>query len=254
MLRLISLAFAGAVVIYLAVCVALFFFQRSMIYHPQPLHDRRYPTFELPAKDARVLVTARDIDGPRAVIYFGGNGEDSSGAVTSLAALLPERAIYALHYRGYGGSSGAPSESALFQDALALLDHVQHKHARASIIGRSLGSGVAVYLASRRPVERLVLVTPYDSVEAVAEYYFPYVPVRWILRDKFESWKYAPQVSAPTLILAAERDEVIPRANTERLVGRFEPGVTVFKVVPGMHHNTPTEYDEYQRCLGDWLR
>jgi len=194
------------------------------------------------------------MNGPRALIYLGGNGEDASMAVPVFATSFPDRAIYGLHYRGYGGSSGAPSESALFQDALTLFDEVHGTHSRIDVIGRSLGSGVAVYLASRRPVERLVLVTPYDSVEQVAAHYFPYIPVRWILRDKFESFKYASNVGAATLILAAERDDTIPRANSERLARYFRHGVATLEVVPGMDHNTPTEFPQYQRRLVDWLR
>jgi uncharacterized protein len=254
MLHVIRILVAGAAVLYLAMCGALFVFQRSMIYHPQPRYEHQYPTIVLPTAAARVLVTTRAVDGPRAIIYFGGNGEDASIAVPIFAANFPDQAIYALHYRGYGGSSGTPSEAALFEDALMLFDQARRQHPRIGVIGRSLGSGVAVYVASRRPVEKLVLVTPYDSVEEVAVHYFPYVPVRWILRDKFESWKYAPSVNAPTLILAAERDEAIPRANTERLAPHFQPGVVTFQVVPGMSHNTPTEFSEYQRRLCDWLR
>jgi hypothetical protein len=73
-------------------------------------------------------------------------------------------------------------------------------------------------------VSRLVLVTPYDSLQALAVQQFPYLPVRWLLLDKFESWRYAPQVSAPTEILVAERDEIIPMANSEQLYSRFAKG------------------------------
>jgi pimeloyl-ACP methyl ester carboxylesterase len=115
----------------------------------------------------------------------------------ALSVAFPDRAIYLLHYRGYGGSSGTPSEKALFADALTLFDEVRTKHSSVDVVGRSLGSGVAVYVASLRPVARLVLVTPFDSLEGLAALRFPYVPVKWLLRDKFESWRFAPQVTAP---------------------------------------------------------
>ena len=162
---------------------------------------------------------------------------------------FPDHAIYLLHYRGYGGSSGGPSEQALFSDALALFDEAHSKHPNIEVIGRSLGSGVAVYVASLRPAARLVLVTPFDSMQEIAALQYPYVPVRWLLLDKFESWRYAPQITAPTLILAAEHDEIVPRANTELLQSRFKSGLTSIHVLPGTGHNTISNSREYMPLL-----
>ena len=154
-----------------------------------------------------------------------------------------------MHYRGYGGSSGKPSEAALVADALALFDKVNTEHQNITVVGRSLGSGVAVHLASLRPVARLILVTPYDSLQDLAARQFPYFPVRWLLRDKFESWRYAPLISVPTLIVAAEHDDVIPRTSTETLYKRFRAGVASFKVVTGTGHNSISESPEYLPLL-----
>jgi pimeloyl-ACP methyl ester carboxylesterase len=167
----------------------------------------------------------------------------------NFSAGFPESAIYLLHYRGYGGSSGKPSEGALFADALTLFDEVHSKHPQIDVVGRSLGSGIAVYLASLRPVSRLVLVTPYDSLQELAALQFPYLPVRWLLLDKFESWRFAPQVTAPTLIITAESDEVIPRASSELLRSRFKSGVASFKTVAGAGHNTISENADYMELL-----
>jgi pimeloyl-ACP methyl ester carboxylesterase len=88
-------------------------------------------------------------------------------------------------------------------------------------------------------------VTPYDSIQDLAMRQFPYFPVRWLLLDRFESWKYAARVTAPTLLVAAEHDEIIPRASTELLVTRFRRGVAALKVVAGAGHNTISESPEY---------
>ena len=121
-----------------------------------------------------------------------------------------------MHYRGYGGSAGAPSEAALLEDARTLFDQVHARHADVVAMGRSLGTGVAVRLASERPVSRLVLVTPYDSLQDIAVRQYPYFPVRWLLRERFDSGRVAARVTAPTLILAADGDEVIPRESTKK--------------------------------------
>jgi pimeloyl-ACP methyl ester carboxylesterase len=94
-----------------------------------------------------------------------------------------------------------------------------------------------------------VLVTPYDSIQEIAAARFSFFPVRWLLRDKFESWKYAPAVTAPTLLLAAEHDEVIPRASTELLLTRFKPGVASLKVVGSTGHNSISEHIDYAALL-----
>lgn len=246
LLIVVALAAAG----YLVLCAALFVFQRSLIYLPQP----RSPaggasTITLATDEGPVLVTTRARPGPNALVYFGGNAEDVSGSLPGLAAAFPEHALFLLHYRGYDGSAGKPSEAALIADALALFDKVHAAHPSVVVVGRSLGSGVAVQVASMRPVNRLVLVTPYASLQDLAARHFPWFPVRWLLRDKFESWRYAPQVSAPTLVIAAERDEVIPRDSTEALYSRFRSGVAVFQLVAGAGHNTISESPQYMALL-----
>lgn len=250
MRRAVCMVLSVVAIVYLGLCGVLFFFQRSLIYFPQPGSGNSDATMvTLPVAAARVLVCSRPQYGRRALIYFGGNAEDVSLNMPGFSVGFPDSAIYLLHYRGYGGSSGRPSEDALFTDALTLFDEVYAKHPDVDVVGRSLGSGIAVYVASRRPVARLVLVTPFDSLQELAARQFPYVPVRWLLLDKFESWKFAPHVNAPTLIIAADRDEVVPRASTELLRSRFKSGLASFAVLPGTGHNTISTSAEYMTLL-----
>jgi len=235
---------------YLGVCGLLYFFQRSLIYFPQPRSPVAGTTaITLRADGADVLVTTRAAGGAKALIYFGGNAEDASLSFPGLAAAYPDRAIYLMHYRGYGGSGGKPSERALVADAVALFDEVRARHEDILVVGRSLGSGVAVQLASLRPVARLILVTPYDSVLELATRQFPYFPVRWLLRDRFESSRYAERITAPTLVIAADHDEVIPRSRTDALLARFPRGVATFRVIAGTGHNSISESPEYVPAL-----
>ena len=255
MVRMMTTALLGiavlAVFAYAAACGALYLFQRSFIYFPQP------PAINTPltrvntgADKVQVLASVRSHAGPDALVYFGGNGEDVSMSLQPLAEAFPDHALYLLHYRGYGASGGTPTEEALAQDALALFDQVHTQHPNVVVIGRSLGSGVAVRLASQRPVSRLVLVTPYDSLQELAAAQFPFFPVCWLLHDKFESGKYAAQVRAPALLIAAEHDEVIPRASTEQLFARFKHGTATLQVIPHVSHNTISEHPLYLQLLG----
>ena len=239
-----------AVGIYLIACAALFFSQRSLIYFPQPRYASGEATVvKLQVEGAELEVTARVMAGSNAVIYLGGNAEDVGGSLPTLAEAYPAHALYLLHYRGYAGSTGKPSEAALFADALALFDKVRAEHPNVTLIGRSLGTGVATHVASLRPVQALVLVTPYDSIAAIAAQQFPVFPINILLRDKFESWRYAPQVTAPTRIIVAEHDEVIPRASSELLLTRFKPGVAERVVVAGAGHNDVSNGRDYSSLL-----
>jgi pimeloyl-ACP methyl ester carboxylesterase len=248
--RAILIIAAITAIAYVGLCIALFFAQRSFIYYPQPrsLTDDS-PTLTLNLDGERVQVSTRLEPGPNAVIYLGGNAEDVSHSLPTLAAAFPERSLYALNYPGYGGSTGKPSEATLIADALALFDHVHADHPRIIVIGRSLGSGVAVHIASMRPAESLVLVTPYDSLTQLAASQFRFFPVRWLLLDKFESWRYAAKITAPTRLIAAQDDEVIPFASTQSLFEHFPKTSATLTVVPGVGHNSISDSPDYVPLL-----
>lgn len=249
--RLFVYTLAIIAILYIGACAALFAFQRSLIYFPQSRSNPNTVIMQLKSDAGAVLASTRPADGPRAVIYFGGNAEDVSQDLPDLAEAFPRDAIYLLHYPGYGGSAGHPSEKSIVSAAFALFDIVHAEHQTIIMIGRSLGSGVAVHVASRRPVAQLVLVTPFDSLADVAAAHNRLFPVRWLLRDRYDSWKYAPQVTAPTRIIIAGSDEIIPRASTERLRTQFKPGVASCVLVPRVGHNSISDNLEYFSLLSD---
>lgn len=251
MLRYLTTTFMALAALYAGVCIILFIFQRSLIYfpHQQPAlrTDENRMTMRVPG--AELKLTVRPRDGPDALLYFGGNAEDVSLNLPMFTEAFPGRAIFLLHYRGYGGSSGKPSEEALYADAIAVFDQLYTEHPNVVVIGRSLGGAVALYLASRRPVERLVLVTPFDSILDLAQQQFPYIPVRWLLLDKYESRPHVPRMRAPTTFVVAEQDEIVPRESAERLYARFPAGVAVMEVIPGVGHNSLSQSPAYLPVL-----
>jgi fermentation-respiration switch protein FrsA (DUF1100 family) len=238
---------------WLLITVLMYFMQRHLMYIPQ---ERGIETalLRLPSDAGEQLVAVQERAGDEALIYFGGNAEDVSYTLGELAVQFPDRAIYLPHYRGYGGSAGEPSQAALTADALALFDHVQKQHARISVIGRSLGSGVAMQLAGVRPVARLVLVTPFDSMASVAGQHYPWLPVRLLLKDHFDSAAIASKVKAPCLVLLAGLDRVIPLESSQQLIASFaqQPRVHAF---PEADHNDisgmPTYYPALKSFLAD---
>lgn len=249
---------------YIAICLLMWWQQRSLMYFPTPA--RAAPgdeaTLQVPARrsasgdaiEAALLrlavLPARQPRGETpALIYFGGNAEDVSDSLSSLSQAFPDHAIYALHYRGYSGSSGSPSEPAMHADALALYEHVRRSHPQIALVGRSLGSGIAIRLATLQPVTQLVLVTPYDSLLRVAQQAYRWLPVAWLLKDRYESWRDAPQVSAPTRLILAGRDEVIPPEHGQALAGYFRPGIAQVHTMAEAGHNDIAGFADYPALL-----
>lgn len=191
----------------------------------------------------------------RGLVYFGGNGEAVGDLRAGLGRRFPEHTCYLLAYRGYGASGGRPAERAIVSDALALLDHVADRHPGepVDVIGRSLGSGVAMQVAVRRTVERLVLVTPFDSLVAVAEDLFPRIPMRWLVHDRYDSAAVAADVKARVLVLRAGRDELVRPARTTSLLAALagrRPQVVEF---PEADHATLVDDPAYWSSIEEFL-
>jgi len=247
-------AFSFSIIVYACICAYVYAMQDSFIYYPQPKSlSSPDSTLILPVEDAQIIVTTKQHSGSKAIIYFGGNGEDVSRNLPSFNIAFPDHAIYLMHYRGYGGSSGVPSEEAIYFDAVTLYKTVVKDHSDISIIGRSLGTGIATRLSSNFSVSRLVLVTPYDSLVEIASDVFPYLPVSILLRDKYESGKYAEKISTPTTILMAENDQVIPRESTEKLYSRFPDDVAALIKIKDVGHNSISSSPEYLLSLKNSL-
>jgi len=235
-----------SVLTYLGLGAYLYFAQRSMMYLPvaeNPAADRAFEFSTHDGESLKIWVLGRGRD--RAVIYFGGNAEDVYYNAGDFRRTLPDHTVYLVNYRGYGGSSGSPSEAGLFADALGIYDLLSKRHGRIEVIGRSLGSGIATYLASERPVHRLVLATPHDSALSIAQAMYPVYPITLLLKDKYESIGYAASVDAPTLILLAEHDRIIPRESSVRLATAFSPGLAEQVLVANAGHNGLSGHQQY---------
>ncbi len=262
-MRTRMIAAVGMVVaIYVAICALLFFNQRSQIYFPTPAvarDDLGTLIVESGGERLRLWRVGPHTDEPSApaVVYFGGNAESVDGNAEDFERAFPKHAIYLVNYRGYGGSTGTPSEAGFFADAEAIHDVIAARHPGAGItvIGRSLGSGVATYLASVRAVARLVLVTPFDSLVNVARLHFRWLPVGLLLRDRFESIERVRvgAVRAPTLIVIAAQDEVVPAERGEALVAAFPPAQVTVLRLGSAQHNTVGMFPEYLRALAQFI-
>jgi pimeloyl-ACP methyl ester carboxylesterase len=190
------------------------------------------------------------------LLYFGGNAEEVSWMIDAAGAEFPGASWLLMDYRGYGLSGGSPSEKALVADALALYDHAAKlpgvNPKRIYAFGRSLGSGVAVALAAERPLAGIILVTPFDSLAAVAKRYYWYLPVDWMLKHRFDSIARALQLRTPLLCLIAERDEVIPAVHGERLCDAWG-GAKRKVLLAEARHNTTDSHPLYWPSIRTFL-
>jgi pimeloyl-ACP methyl ester carboxylesterase len=240
-----------AVLAYAGFCVFLYASQRSALYYPTPeVHVPDTAALRLDS-DGETLKIWRLADsvGPDAIIYFGGNAEDVSQNIPDFKNIFPGYAVFLVNYRGYGGSTGSPSEAGLYRDALAVFDEIRSRYPSISVIGRSLGSAVASYLASVRDIDKLVLVTPFDSIENVARKAYPIFPVSLLLKDKFNSVGNIAEIDAPVLVLIAEKDEIISRRHSEALAGAFPESQVNVEVIRDAGHNTIGMFPRYSRAL-----
>jgi len=189
------------------------------------------------------------------LIYYGGNNEEVSACIAHQRS-LGDRALLLVNYRGYGLSLGRPSEAALLDDALLVHDAVAARRdvdaRRISVMGRSLGSGVAVHVAARRPVRRVVLVTPYDSIVHVAQRRYPYVPVRPLLKHRFDSLSRAAAIRQPALFITATSDEVIPALHS-RILHDAWGGPKTWLQLPGTDHANIADHAGYWPAITDFL-
>jgi len=235
----------------------LYVAQRSMIFPGArkvsvPLDQPRAPErLELTTADGDVLHgmlfrgSSTDL-----VIGFGGNAQDAEVLGQDLAARLPQADVVVFHYRGFGPSTGQPSEQALLADGIEIYDAMvaQLQPTRTFAVGISLGSGVATHLSSERPLAGMILVTPFDSVEEVAKEQYPWVPVSLLLRHRFASVEAMRNNQTPVAVIAAEADRVVSPSRTAALRAAI-PNLVFDRTLSGTSHAGIHDAPAYQAAF-----
>ena len=209
-------------IIYIAIGIYLYVKQRSFLYYPTPKIITQYKHIFMKNDNEKINIIILHPEHTNAILYFGGNAESMGESAEYIAGQFPNFTVYLMDYRGYGFSTGEASEKALYSDALKLYDEIKGKHQRISIGGRSLGTAIATYVAAHREVSKLALITPFDSIVNIAQDRYPLYPVDFLLDDKYDSLSRVGKISAKTFIVMAEKDEIVPRKRTEKLIEAFQ--------------------------------
>ena len=148
----------------------------------------------------------------RLLLFFHGNGGEALHRDWVVRLAADSTLVALVEYPGYGARPGRPSEPALFAAATDAYDRLTATYPNLPVVvmGESLGTGVACYLAAHRTVERLALVSPFTSIVGVAAWHYPWLPVRWMLRDRFESTHWLSGVRTPLHVVHGEQDGIVP--------------------------------------------
>lgn len=239
-------AFIAVAVIYALAVVYLYVAQERLIFPgagPNHLVYHRLDRYSCDITGAggrlqgwRVPGAART--GNSVAIFFGGNGQDVCDVQATFERVAVE-STYAFNYRGYGLSEGKPSEAVFYNDALFIFDTIRKEYAGKSlvVIGQSLGSAVAGYIATQREVDKLILITPLSSVKDVVRWRFKNTFPTLLVKHSFELSEYAKAVTCDTLIISAGQDNVIPRHLSMKTFHNLRAARTLCEV-PAAGHNT----------------
>jgi pimeloyl-ACP methyl ester carboxylesterase len=247
----------------------LYFFQERLLFFPQRITAERtrqmsgltnVETIEFRSPDG-VAVRGWLLKNPAArpyklLLYYGGNAEEVSYLAEG-RNIFVDRSPVLVNYRGYGGSDGSPGERELLQDALEVYDAMVKRPdvdaGNIILMGRSLGTGIAVHVAANRPSAGLILVSPYDSMVNVAKRHYPYLPVGQMLKHRFDSAALAPDIKCPTLILAASADTIVPREHSAALANRLG-GKVVYREIGNADHNTIGLFPAFSDSIQEFIK
>lgn len=245
--RLVKAALLSAALIYLLLLGRIYFFQRDHIYFPPP----KGPAFDIQIKRPDLTLGGWVIpgeDSESALIVFGGNAMSLSQWGHGMLRQCTRRNLILVPYRGYEGNPGAPSEAALIDDGRAVVAWASERYKRVGVFGVSLGSGVAVGVASNstHEIDTLLLGTPYDSMTSVARDHMPWAFPSLLLKDRFDSLSRISSVKAPIFALGAQDDTIILPARTAALR----------KAASGQWTNLPGGHDSVwgSQAACDWMR
>ncbi|NRB60890.1 MAG: alpha/beta fold hydrolase [Winogradskyella sp.] len=251
--------------LYVMLGSALYFFQERLLFLPTKLEqDYQYQftynfeeLFFETESNSSINALHFKTENPKGIIlYFHGNAGDLSrwGKITEYF-VAKQYDVLVMDYRGYGKSRGKLSEDAFYNDAQYCYDYLlkHYKENEITLYGRSLGTGIASYLALENQPKQLILETPYYSIADVASRRFPVFPVESLLKYKFPTYKYLPNVKCPITIIHGTEDTVVPFASGRKLVGTNRKLIQ-FATIVGGNHNNLINFKKYHQAIESCLK
>lgn len=251
---------------YLFLALLLYLTQRQFTYFPQRFSPEKLSAgvdglkpVELSTEDGLTLTAwyarAKKDDLPT-ILYLHGNAGHIGHRVFLVRPYLEEGyGVLLLTYRGYSGNPGSPSEQGLYDDARAAMEFLRQKGVPQNLtvlFGESIGGAVAVQIAIESPVGAIVLQSPFTSLGDVGQYHYPIFPVKWLVKDKFDTLSKAPKIVAPVLIVLGEKDDIIPPLLSRELFEAF-PGPKEMVSITDKGHNDLFEPERVIRFIKEYV-
>ena len=222
-MKYLFITLSSIVVAYLVVLVFIYFYQRNLLYHPS---ENNYQNDEVEFNYEEVYIEVeneiklkswlinKDLKKLKTLLIFHGNAGDLSNRIYKLNELNKlEINILLISWRGFSGNKGSPTEKNLYKDAEAAIKWLNKKNVSNNqiiIYGESLGTGVAVEMAYKNDFNSIILESPFTSIENSAKIYYPYLPVKYLLKDRYDSISKIDMVKSPIMIMHGEIDDVVP--------------------------------------------
>jgi len=182
------------------------------------------------------------------VLYFSGNANNVLEFLDNIATKIKNFNFIGFNYPGYAGSQGKPCERCILNYAIQIFD----KYKPDILIGRSLGTAVATYVSSKREIQKLILITPFDSIEHIAKIKYPFLPVSLMLKHKFKEIDWIKKVKAPVYVILAENENLIPKKCVENLLKNI-PNLKSVKVIKNATHGNILQNEETIDVLKSFL-
>ena len=256
-------------IIYLAICTLLYAKQDDLLFHPQPNTLQEVSEILKATPDFETLSFVMK-DGNRTcgyiskdtikeklplVLYFGGNAEEVSH-LADYKKYFSNSIMVMINYRSFGLSQGKISEKTMFSDALEVYDKLKNNPEidtnKIIVIGRSIGTGVATFLSSQRKTNATILITPYENMIDVAFEKYPFVPISLLIKHRFESDTYAPNISTPMLALISSNDQVIPKHHAYKLKDAWKGKTEALEV--NEDHNSIMNNEEVWKKIEGFMK
>ena len=222
-MKYLYLILSSVLVAYLVVIIFIYFYQRNLLYHPlENNYQNDKPQFNYEEVSIKVddeltlksWLVNKDLEKFKTLLIFHGNAGNLSNRIYKLNELNKlDLNILLISWRGFSGNKGSPSEKNLYQDARAAVKWLNEKKVKNNQIvlyGESLGTGVAVEIAKNSDFNSVILESPFTSIENSAKIYYPYLPVKLLLKDRFDSINKIEMINIPILIMHGEKDDVVP--------------------------------------------
>ncbi len=235
---------------YVFVVVSMYFFQRDFLYHPFGkilIIPEDFQEINLKTADNTDIYAwfSPPQKGQKTILYFHGNAGNLMGRSDRFVKFATQYGVLAISYRGYSKSRGESSQEGFFQDADSAFEFLKSKNILSKdivLFGESIGTAVAVNLASKHDFGALILEAPFSSILSVAKKNYWFLPISLILKDRFESDKLAPKITAPVLVMHATKDYIVPFAEGKKLFELFNSRKSFIAIEGDFHIGLSGDY------------